>query len=114
VQNLDLTADVEVPYDVDAIFGFADLSDVGEAAAVVLTEAGHAGATYELASRLASTAEVAAVAGRGAVRADARVDHPWLRAMFDYYDRYGLPVGTRTLEMLLGRAGAANRGDSHR
>ena len=29
--------------------------------------------------------------------------HPWLVAMFSYYDHHGLPVGTRPLSMLLGR-----------
>jgi len=100
----DLGADLAVPYDVDAIFGFADLAEVGEAAAVVLTEDGHEGATYELASRVATAAELAAEAGHRAVRVEAAADHPWLRAMFDYYDRHGLPVGTRQLSMLLGRS----------
>ena len=103
LQNLDLGADLAVPYDVHAVFGFADLAEVGEAAAVVLTEDGHAGATYELASRVATPAELAAEAGHRAVRIEAAVDHPWLRAMFDYYDSHGLPVGTRPLSMLLGR-----------
>jgi len=103
LQNLDLGADLAVPYDVDAIFGFADLAEVGEAAAVVLTEDGHEGATYGLASRVATAAELAAEAGHRAVPVEAAADHPWLRAMFDYYDRHGLPVGTRQLSMLLGR-----------
>jgi uncharacterized protein YbjT (DUF2867 family) len=103
LQNLDLTGDIDVPYDVDAVFGFADLAEVGEAAAVVLTEEGHVGATYELASRLATPAELAAELGHRARRVEAPVEHPWLRAMFDYYDRHGLPVGTRTLSMLLRR-----------
>ena len=64
LQNLDLTG----PRDRalrrrTAVFGFADLADVGEAAAVVLTEDGHVGATYELASRQATVAELAAEAG---------------------------------------------------
>ena len=29
--------------------------------------------------------------------------HPWLSAMFAYYDAHGLPVGTRVLEALLHR-----------
>jgi uncharacterized protein YbjT (DUF2867 family) len=102
LQNLDFTGDVAVPYDVDAVFGFADLAEVAEAAAVVLTEEGHIGATYELASRVATTAGLAAEAGFRATRVEATVEHPWLRAMFDYYDRHGLPVGTRPLSMLLG------------
>jgi uncharacterized protein YbjT (DUF2867 family) len=103
LQNLDLTGDLELPYDVHAVFGLADLPDVGEAAAVVLTEDGHVGATYELASRVATPADLAAEAGHHATRVETQVEHPWLRAMFAYYDEHGLPVGTRPLSMLLGR-----------
>jgi uncharacterized protein YbjT (DUF2867 family) len=102
LQNLDLSGPVEVPYDVDAVFGFADLADVAEAAALVLTEEGHVGATYELASRVATVAQLAAEAGVTARRTDQRPDG-WLGAMFAYYDEHGLPVGTRTLDALLGR-----------
>jgi NAD(P)H dehydrogenase (quinone) len=101
LQNLDLSGPVEVPYDVDAAFGFADLADVAAVAALVLTEAGHAGATYELASRVATVAELAAEAGVTARRTDQRPDG-WLGAMFAYYDQHGLPVGTRTMAALLG------------
>ena len=104
LQNVDVTGPVRVPYDVDAVFGFADLADVAAAAATVLLEPGQTGATYELASRTATVAELAAEAG---VTAE-RIPGPsglgeWLDAMFAYYDRHGLPVGTRTLQMLLGR-----------
>ncbi|MCH1865918.1 SDR family oxidoreductase [Nocardioides sp. CFH 31398] len=109
LQNLDLTADLVVPYDVDAVFGFADLAEVGEAAAVVLTEDGHVGATYELATRVATVADLAREAGVTARRGapdlsalDPR-EADWLRAMFASYDAHGLPVGTRVLDMLLGR-----------
>jgi uncharacterized protein YbjT (DUF2867 family) len=102
LQNLDLTRDVVVPYDVHAVFGFADLREVAAVAALVLTEEGHLGATYELASRVATVAELAAEAGVTATRVDARPDG-WLGAMFAYYDRYGLPAGTRTMAALLGR-----------
>jgi NAD(P)H dehydrogenase (quinone) len=104
VQNLDLSGAVEVAYDVHARFGFAELPDVAEVAALVLSEDGHVGATYELASRVATVAELAAEAGVTATRTDVRPDG-WLGAMFAYYDRYGFPVGTRTMELLLGRAG---------
>ena len=108
LQNLDLGRTVRLPYRADAVFGFADLDDVAEVAALVLTEAGHDGATYELASRQATVAELAAEAG-----VDGVVERPtgdpgdrqeeWLRAMFDYYDAHGLPAGTRVLAALLGR-----------
>ena len=104
LQNLDLSRPVAVAYDVHAVFGFADLVDVAAVAAVVLTEAGHVGATYELASRVATVAELAAEAGVPATRTGARPGG-WLGAMFDYYDRHGLPVGTRTMDMLQGRQG---------
>lgn len=103
LQNLDLTRDLQLPYDVDATFGFADLAEVAEAAAVVLTESGHSGATYELASRTTTPAALAAERGHRARRVEMAVEHPWLRAMFDYYDLHGLPVGTHTLSMLLER-----------
>jgi uncharacterized protein YbjT (DUF2867 family) len=102
LQNLDLSGPLEVPYDVGAVFGFADLADVAEVAALVLTEDGHVGATYELASRVATVAQLAAEAGVTARRTDQRPDG-WLGAMFAYYDEHGLPVGTRTMDALLGR-----------
>ena len=103
LQNLDLTRDLEMPYDVHAPFGFADLTEVAEAAAIVLTQDHHAGATYELASRVATPAELAAESGHTARRVATSTEHPWLAAMFDYYDRHGLLVGTGPLRMLLGR-----------
>jgi uncharacterized protein YbjT (DUF2867 family) len=104
LQNLDLSGPVvEVPYDVHARFGFLDLADLGAAAAAVLTQEAHVGATYELASRQASVAELAAEAGLTARRVADPQAHPWLSAMFAYYDRHGLPVGTRVLEALLER-----------
>ncbi len=106
LQNLDLSGPVEVPYDIDAVFGFADLNDVAAVAALVLTESGHVGATYELASRVASVAELAAEAGVEASRVDERPDG-WLGAMFAYYDAHGLPVGELPLRALLAEEGAA-------
>jgi uncharacterized protein YbjT (DUF2867 family) len=104
LQNLDLAEPVRVPYDVHATFGFADLADVAEAAATVLLEGGHAGATYELASRVGTVAELAVEAGVTVERVDDPGTHPWLSAMFAYYDRHGLPVGTLPLRALLGRS----------
>lgn len=101
-ENLDLSGPtVAVPYDVDAVFGFLDLSDLGAAAATVLLDPGHAGATYELASRQTTVRELAAERGLTAEQAPDEVEHPWLRAMFDYYDRHGLPVGVGVLRHLL-------------
>jgi NAD(P)H dehydrogenase (quinone) len=104
LQNLDLSGPtLRVPYDVDAPFGLLDLADLGAAAATVLLEAGHDGATYELASRRATARELAEEAGISAERVPDPGTHPWLSAMFAYYDRHGLPVGTLPLRALLGR-----------
>ena len=75
----------------------------GAAAARVLLDDGHVGATYELASRRATVRELAEEAGVDARRVDDPGTHPWLSAMFAYYDRHGLPVGTLPLAALLGR-----------
>jgi uncharacterized protein YbjT (DUF2867 family) len=108
LQNLDLTGlEVRVPYDVDTVFGFLDLADLGAAAATVLLGDGHAGATYELASRVATVRQVAEEAGLDAVKVPwaghglEQRERSWLKAMFDYYDRHGLPVGTLPLRALL-------------
>jgi len=108
LQNLDLTRTVRLPYRSDAPFGFLDLADLGAAAAAVLLGDGHGGSTYELASRQATVAELAAEAGVEVVverpsGEPAGREDAWLRAMFDYYDRHGLPVGTHVLGWLLGR-----------
>lgn len=106
LQNLDLRGPVvAVPYDVDVPFGFLDLADLGAAAAVVLLEEGHEGATYELASRQATVREIAAEHGLTAARVADPGSHPWLTAMFGYYDRHGLPVGTLPLRALLADRG---------
>jgi uncharacterized protein YbjT (DUF2867 family) len=110
LQNFDLSGPVRVPYDVHAPFGFLDLADLGAAAATVLLDDAHVGATYELASRTGTVADLAAEAGTTAERVDA-ADPPglderqvaWLRAMFAYYDEHGLPAGTLTLRALLDR-----------
>src|SRR5262245_26811935 len=108
LQNFDLSRPVRVPYDVHAPFGFLDLADLGAAAATVLLEDGHAGATYELASRTGSVADLATEAGTTAERGPVG-DPPglsvlqleWLHAMFGYYDEHGLPAGTLPLRALL-------------
>lgn len=99
------TGELAVPYAVDKPFGLVDLDDVGEATAVVLTTPGHLGATYELGGpALVTTADVAAAAGVPVRRVAAAPDtHPWLRAMFAYYDDFGLPTGPVPLAALLGR-----------
>jgi NAD(P)H dehydrogenase (quinone) len=112
---------LEVPYDVGRLFGLVDLSDVAEATATVLSDDGHAGATYELGGPvLVSVADVAAAASAALGRAvtASRLDPEtwqsgpggsleprecaWLLAMFGYYDEHGLPAGGRVLRGLLG------------
>ncbi|SEC70123.1 Uncharacterized conserved protein YbjT, contains NAD(P)-binding and DUF2867 domains [Nocardioides exalbidus] len=102
LQNLDLTAAIDLPYSPDRPFGFLDLTDLGRAAAVVLTQPGHVGATYELASRVATVRELATGAGVEVRHVPDPKTHPGLSAMFEYYDDHGLLVGTRTLAALLG------------
>jgi NAD(P)H dehydrogenase (quinone) len=116
VQNFAPGESIRLPYRADAPFGFADLDDVGEVAARVLVEDGHEGATYELASFPGSVRELAGALGatveeigpQAWAAAEGRGLEPrvrdWLLAMFAYYDRHGLPVGTLPMRTLLGRA----------
>lgn len=112
LQNLSLSGPgpVRVPYRVDAPFGFLDLADLAGAAATTLLDDGHDGATYELATVASTVREVAYAAGLTAEQVGfspsggfSERENAWLTAMFDYYDSYGLPVGTKTLRMLLNR-----------
>ena len=118
---------LEVPYDVHRRFGLVDLVDVAEATSHVLLDDGHLGATYELGGpALVSVSDVAsaasAVLGRPVVA--ARTDPAaWaeagaalepgeregLLAMYEYYDRHGLPAGGRVLCDLLGGRSTALR-----
>ncbi|MFN8440273.1 MAG: NmrA family NAD(P)-binding protein [Caldilineaceae bacterium] len=112
-----------VPYAIETRIGMVDLNDVAEVAAKVLTEAGHSGAIYELASSEAlSQSEVAQILsetlGRP-VQAEAQDRSEWeanarstglsdyaidtLLRMFLYYERYGFEGNAQVLEMLLGR-----------
>jgi uncharacterized protein YbjT (DUF2867 family) len=111
-----------VAYDPTAVFGLVDLADVAEAAAAVLVDDRHVGATYELGGPAAvSVADVARAAsdvlgldvpvrhisaeewaGTAGAGLDRR-EREWLLAMFAYYDRHGLPAGPLPLRALLGR-----------
>ncbi len=113
---------LDQPYSMTKPFNFVDLVDVAEAAAQAILDPRHDGATYELGGpNRMSIAEVAAVAAdvlhtnvsanridpadwaanQGA-GLDPRV-RDWLLSMFDYYDNYGLLVGSLPLEAILGR-----------
>ena len=113
-----------VPYALDARLSLVDLQDVAAAAARVVTEAGHAGAIYELAgpqplSQTETAGLLAAALGRPVTgqrvewdkwQADARQRGmgdeaiETLLAMFRYYDRHGLVGNPNVLGWLLGRA----------
>ncbi len=112
-----------VPYSTEAQLSLVDLADVAAVALRVLTEPGHADATYELAGPEALSAEeVTAILARHLgrpVRAEAVSPDTWedraraagmgeyqmqtLLAMFRYYDLYGLTGNPRVLAWLLGR-----------
>lgn len=112
-----------VPYAAETRISWIDLGDVAEAAARVLTEPGHDGATYQLSGPgFLSQTEVAAVLSEGLGR-EVRVDvvplEAWktgaraagldefqvetLAKMFRYYERHGLRGNPRVLGWLLGR-----------
>jgi NAD(P)H dehydrogenase (quinone) len=115
-----------VPYGVETRLGMVDLEDVAEAAARVLTEPGHAGATYELAGPEALTqTQVAEILGRQLgqeVEAQQVSLEAWaqqaraagignyqvetLLQMFRYYDLHNFWGSPRVLGWLLGRAPA--------
>jgi uncharacterized protein YbjT (DUF2867 family) len=112
-----------VPYAVETRLGMVALEDVAETAAVVLTEPGHTGAVYELASaEVLSQTEVATILGQQLgrpVRAEVVPLETWeqraresglgdyqietLVKMFRYYERYGFWGNPRVLGWLLGR-----------
>lgn len=112
-----------VPYSIDSHLSLVDLDDLGAAAALVLTEDGHAHASYEIVGTPPlSSAEVVEILGQNlgrVVRAEAISAEAWaagpgaaltsdarttLTAMFRYYDRHGLAGNPRMLRSLLGRA----------
>ena len=113
-----------VPYPVETRLSLVELDDVAAAAAVVLTQDGHGGASYELVgttplSQIEVAAAIAVAMGRG-VRAEAETLAAWeiraradgvgeheratLAAMFGYYANHGLVGNPKTLSWLLGRA----------
>jgi NAD(P)H dehydrogenase (quinone) len=112
-----------VPYPVDARISLVDLRDVAQAAALVLTESGHGGATYEAVGTTPLTQiEVADALGAALgrpVRAVAEPVEAWdararaagmgdyqretLAAMFRSYAANGLVGNANVLGWLLGR-----------
>ena len=116
-----------VPYTAETRISMVDLGDVAEAAARILTEPGHDGATYQLCGPgYLSQHEVAARIGERVgreVRAEAVPLDAWktqaraaglsddkvetLARMFLFYERHGLRGNPRVLEWLLGRPPAS-------
>ncbi len=112
-----------VPYAVETRLGMVDLRDVAEAAAIVLSEAGHQGAIYELAGSEALTQiQVAQILSQQLgrpVRAEQLPLSKWqadarqaglsnyaietLLKMFRYYEDFGFWGNSRVLTWLLGR-----------
>jgi NAD(P)H dehydrogenase (quinone) len=111
-----------IPYPAETRLSLVDLNDVGEAAATVLTQDDHVGATYELTGTPPlSQSEVAAAIGAALgknIRVEVETVEAWqaralaagmdeyeratLAAMFGYYARYGLAGNSKTLGWLLG------------
>ncbi len=112
-----------VPYAVETRLSLVDLEDVAKAAAIILTEPGHAGATYELVGERAMTQiEIAEVLGHKLgrpVRAEEVPLDGWeqqaraaglgdyqvktLLKMFRYYEQYGFWGSSRVLGWLIRR-----------
>lgn len=115
-----------IPYPPQTRLGMVDLDDVAAAAALVLADRRHDGATYELAgAEVLSQTEVAAILSRRLGRPVRAVQIPleaWraqartagrtayqidtLCRMFEYYARYGFWGNAAVLTQLLGRAPA--------
>jgi uncharacterized protein YbjT (DUF2867 family) len=109
------------PYPVATRISLVDVNDVGAAAATVLTEPGHLFATYELCgTEPLSQTHVAEVIGQQLgrpVRAETTPLDEWertaraaglsdfavntLKAMFQYYERFGLAGNPNVLRWLL-------------
>lgn len=112
-----------VPYAAETKLGMVDLEDVAEAASLVLTEAGHTGAIYELAGPEALTqTEVAKILSQTLgrpVRVEVVARSVWrerarasgmgeyqietLVRMFQYYEQFGFGGNPRILTHLIGR-----------
>ena len=112
-----------VPYAAGTRLGMVDLEDVAEVAAKVLTEPGHAGATYELCGpEVLTQKDVANLMGQQlgqTVQAQAVPWQAWrqqaeadglgtyqvetLLRMFEYYERHGFWGNPKVLACLLGR-----------
>jgi uncharacterized protein YbjT (DUF2867 family) len=113
-----------VPYALETRLSMVDLRDAAEAAANVLVDTGHEGATYELCgAELLSQNEIATILGerlgrkvkaevvdmttwREQARSSGMGDYALetLVAMFRYYEQYGFWGNSRVLGWLIGRS----------
>jgi len=112
-----------VPYPVETRLSLVDLENVAQVAATVLTEPGHAGATYELVGEALTQIKIAEVLSQQLgrpVRAEAVPLDAWeqqaraaglgdyqmatLLKMFRYYEQYGFGGNPHVLGWLLGRS----------
>jgi NAD(P)H dehydrogenase (quinone) len=116
---------LRVPYSVYSKFSFIDLADLAEAAKIILSEAGHRNATYELAGTApishAEVGEIMKSVLNRPIRAEQEEISEWrLRAvginkyalenlvkMFEYYDKWGLSGNPNVLRWILGREPAS-------
>lgn len=102
-----------VPYPVETVLSLIDLSDIAEVAVKVLTEDGHANATYELAGTPplspAVVAEAFAAALGREVRAEAESVKAWqARARIDGMDEHAVTTLTK---MFVSYAGDGLKGN---
>ncbi|MBL8055730.1 MAG: NmrA family NAD(P)-binding protein [Anaerolineales bacterium] len=115
-----------VPYPPETRLSLVDLEEVGQVAALALTEPGHRGATYELCGTAGLTQTETAAALSAGLEQPVRVEQAdlgeWERGaraaglspyavdtllkMFRYYAEFGLWGSPRALTALLGRAPA--------
>ncbi len=113
-----------VPYGLETRLSMVDLQDVAEVAATVLTEAGHAGATYELSgAEMLSQRDIVVILGERLgqrVRGESIPIEEWERQarsaglsnyavrtlvrMFQYYERNDFCGNSQVLGWLLGRS----------
>ncbi len=113
-----------VPYGLETRLSMVDLQDVAEVAATVLTEAGHAGATYELSgAEMLSQRDIVVILGERLgqrVRGESIPIEEWGRQarsaglseyavrtlvrMFQYYERNDFCGNSQVLGWLLGRS----------
>lgn len=112
---------LRVPYSIESKFSFIDLEDLAEVVKIVLTQANHKNAIYELASTMpTSHVEVAEIFSKflkREIKAEKEEIGDWrlrvsglseytvenLLRMFEYYDKWGLVGNPNVLKWVLQR-----------